>query len=639
VKAVLKAKIIEEKILKLIGHKDGEVAFNYELNKRKLLVGRAPHADIVIDDPAISFYHAFIFIDEHGGKIVDLESDNGLFLNGKKVEKSYFCDGDTLRVGPIELHIEEEIKESVGETIFEDQDAGVVEKINTEKILDLPSELPPLPGLVVIDGEYCDIVFDESTQKIFDEIPALENPGELSSYIDPEDEKSEDELVPIAREIDQMAIEVTVLLNGNIISLDYLPIKKKTFYVSALGHYKNTLCIPNLDSEDRIPFIDISGNDITIHKIDDFTTRNRYTGENDVFNQSGVQTINLKKMDVLSFDNRGVQVIIRLADAPPLLRMAPFFGRDRAFQIQTAKIVGAIMGLMLLLLFIDTSVEMPKKKIAVIYRKAVKAKKPSDNKSKSIADKKDTDTGIKKNKQPTNDTKMAKKSPDTKKKPTKAKSKPKKAMAATSAPKVKKAPKMKAYKFESKNKLSSLFSSTKNLKPNQINKKSAATGKQGFKSTTSASDANVAAKTSANVGTLGKDFSGNYDTSSGAQGLSSKSGIDTTYSDPKTVVLGSMDPELLRKILKEYLPQFRHCYQKELESNEAAKGVIDLHFRINPNGSVNNINIRGKKAKFSASGTKCMGGVLKLIDFPKPKGGGVVDVKQPLNFFAEKGSY
>ncbi|MAF78354.1 MAG: hypothetical protein CME60_09335 [Halobacteriovoraceae bacterium] len=636
---MLKAKVIEEKILKLVGHREGEVAFNFELNKKKLMVGRAAHADIYIDDPAISFYHAFIIIDEHGGKIIDLESDNGIFLNGKKVEKSYFCEGDTLRIGPIELHIEEEIIESVGDSAFEDQDEGIIEKINTDKILDLPPELPPMPGLVVIDGEYCDIVFDESTESHYDEIPALERELSVAHYIDPEDEKDENEIPQIARTVDQMAIEVSVLLNGNIISLDYLPIKKKTFYVSSLGHFKNTLCVPNLDTDDRLPFIDISGNDITIHKLDAFTARNRHTGEADLFGQGQQQSLNLKKMDILSFDNKGVQIVIRLTDAPPLLKMAPFFGRDRAFQMQTAKIVGAVMGLMLLLLFIDTTVEQPKKKIAVIYRKAIKSKKPSDTKSKSIADKVDKDTGVKKTKQPNQETKMAKKTPTPQKKPTKTKAMPKMAKAASQAQKVKKAPKMKAYKFKSKTKLSSLFSSTKNLKPNQINKKSAATGTQGFKSATSASDAKVSANTSANVGTLGQDFSGNYDRSSGAQGLSSKSGVDTTYSDPKTVVLGSMDPELLRKILKEYLPQFRHCYQKELESNEAAKGVIDLHFRINADGSVSKINIRGKKARFSKSGSNCMAGVLRLIDFPKPKGGGVVDVKQPLNFFSEKGSY
>lgn len=637
---MLKAKVIEEKILKLIGHKDGKVTFNYELNKRKLMVGRAPHADIVIDDPAISYYHAFIFIDEHGGKIIDLESDNGIFLNGKKIDQTYFCDGDTLRVGPIELHIEEEIKESTGKVAFEDQDAGVVQKIETDHILDLPSELPPVPGLVVIDGEYCDIVFDEQTQRNYDSIAALEDELKVSTYIDPEDEKREEDIPKIARSVNQVAIEVTVLLNGNIISLDYLPMKKKTFYVSSLGHFKNTLCVPNIETEDRIPFIDITGNDITIHQLDEFKTRNHHTGVDDVFGFSGKKNLNLMKRDRLSFDNHGVQIIVRLTEAPPLLKMAPFFGRDRAFQLQTAKIVGTIMGLMLLLLFIDTTVDVPKKKIAVIYRKAIKSKKQSDTKSKSIADQTDRDTGIKKTKQPNTDTKMAKKSPTPNKKPAKAKPKRQKiAKAASSQQKVTKAPKMKAYKFKSKTQLSSLFSSTKNLKPNQINKASNTTGTQGFKSTTSASDANISAKTAANVGTLGKDYSGNYDNSSGAQGLSSKSGIDTTYADPKTVVLGSMDPELLRKILKEYLPQFRHCYQKELETNEAAKGVIDLLFRINADGSVSKIKVRGKRARFSASGSGCMGGVLKLIDFPKPKGGGVVDVKQPLNFFSEKGSY
>ena len=634
---MLKAKVIEEKVLKLIGHKDGHIAYDFDLTKRKLLVGRAPHADIVIDDPAISFYHAFIFIDEHGGKLVDLESDNGIFLNGKRVERTFFSDGDTIRLGPIEFHIEENILESVGETLFEDQDEGVVEKISSDDILDLPPELPPVPGLVVIDGEYCDIVFDESSEKTFDHIPALEQSVGADNFIDP-DEKKEEDIPKIARKVDQLAVEISVMINGNIVSLDYLPLKKNTYYASSLGHFKNTICIPTLETEDRIPFIDVSGSDVTVHALDGMVTRNRHTGNQNIFADN--KTTNLEKMDILSYEYRGLQVVVRLADAPPLLRLAPFFGRDRDFQKQTAKVVGVIMGLMLMLLFIDTTVEVPKKKIAVIYRKAIKSKKPSDTKSKSIADKKDTDTGIKKNKQPNQETKMAKKSDTKAKKPTKtkkvAKSKPK---AATTKQKVTKAPKMKAYKFNAKTKLSSLFNSNKNLKPTKVNKANNATGTQGFKSNSAASDAKVTAATASNVGTLGQDFSGNYDSSSGAQGLSSKSGIDTTYADPKTVVLGSMDPELLRKILQEYLPQFRHCYQKELESNEAAKGVIDLHFRITASGGVSNIDIVGKKAKFSRSGVGCMAGVLKLIDFPKPKGGGVVDVKQPLNFLSSKGSY
>ncbi len=47
------------------------------------------------------------------------------------------------------------------------------------------------------------------------------------------------------------------------------------------------------------------------------------------------------------------------------------------------------------------------------------------------------------------------------------------------------------------------------------------------------------------------------------------------------------------------------------------------------------MNIRAKDARFSRNGIDCMGQVLGIIEFPKPKGGGIVDVRQPLNFFAE----
>lgn len=135
---------------------------------------------------------------------------------------------------------------------------------------------------------------------------------------------------------------------------------------------------------------------------------------------------------------------------------------------------------------------------------------------------------------------------------------------------------------------------------------------------------------------LGKDQVGNYDRSTGPKGLGNKKGIDTAYVQPETVVLGAIDPEQLRKILQEYIPQFRYCYQQELQENsEKIKGIIDLNFRIEGTGRVSKVTIKSAAAQFSGKGIDCMGGVLKAIDFPKPKGGGLVDVRQPLNFFAE----
>ena len=134
----------------------------------------------------------------------------------------------------------------------------------------------------------------------------------------------------------------------------------------------------------------------------------------------------------------------------------------------------------------------------------------------------------------------------------------------------------------------------------------------------------------------GSDKKGNGSGSYGSRGLASKSGFDTAYLEPSKIIKGSMDPELLRRILREYIPQFRHCYQQELATHsEKIKGVVDLNFTINASGKVSRHNIQVKDAKFSSDGVNCMGKVLSVIDFPKPKGGGVVDVTQPLNFAAE----
>lgn len=135
---------------------------------------------------------------------------------------------------------------------------------------------------------------------------------------------------------------------------------------------------------------------------------------------------------------------------------------------------------------------------------------------------------------------------------------------------------------------------------------------------------------------LGKDVAGNYDRSTTTRGLANKKGIDTAFVQADTVVMGSIEPEVLRKILQEYLPQFRFCYQQELqEHSEKIKGIVNLNFRIEGDGKVSTVDIKTAQAQFSSKGITCMSNILRIIDFPKPKGGGLVDVRQPLNFYSE----
>ena len=150
-------------------------------------------------------------------------------------------------------------------------------------------------------------------------------------------------------------------------------------------------------------------------------------------------------------------------------------------------------------------------------------------------------------------------------------------------------------------------------------------------------DYRAPASTGDGSGHLGeKDTVGNYDHSTSTHGLANKKGIDTAFVQADTVVLGSIDPEVLRKILGEYLAQFKFCYQQELqEQSEKIKGIVDLNFRIEGDGKVSQVKIKSAQTKFSDKGISCMANILKMIDFPKPKGGGLVDVRQPLNFYSE----
>jgi len=617
------------RVFKLIGYKDGTVAFDITLDKKKLLVGQFEGADIAIADSSLSHYHAFITIDENGGKIMDLDSENGIFLNGQRVKSSYFSTGDILRLGSIEFHMEEIYVE--GESQIEDQDNGLVESLGEEKILEMPNELPPIPGLVVIDGEYCDIVFDEADFVPVTEPEAISIKDIAADYIDPIEQELKGDNIS---ETDEKAIEVILMSQGQILTVEYLELKNQTLFATPLAGGKNRIHIPGLDREEAFPFVEVKNGTINVHPIPGFEARNIGPESCSI---TGSSPLVLGEDDVFDFNMKTVQVMVRLTDAPPSVKRAPFFISEPEFQKQAGKIVGALMGVMLLLLLIDTTQEVEeKKKISVIYRKAIKAPTPNKTKTAENAAKTEKDLGVKKNKQDNKPTKMAKKTP-AKAKP--AKSKPKK-VAQKKAPapkKVAKVKKMKAYEFKMTNTLSSLTSATKSLTNTKVNTNSRSpSATKGFKASKASSDSALNSTTAAQVGTLGQDFAGKYDSSSGAKGLASKSGIDTTYTDQETVVLGSMDPELLRKILREYLPQFRHCYQQELERSEDAKGVVDLNFRIGKSGKVVSAKVKSKKAKFTSSGTNCMVGVLKLIDFPKPKGGGMVDVRQPLNFFAER---
>jgi ABC transport system ATP-binding/permease protein len=68
-------------------------------------VGRAPRADFIVDAALVSRLHCRITATADKLEVVDLKSTNGTFVNGKRINKAQVADGDTLRVGRVELTI------------------------------------------------------------------------------------------------------------------------------------------------------------------------------------------------------------------------------------------------------------------------------------------------------------------------------------------------------------------------------------------------------------------------------------------------------------------------------------------------------------------------------------------------------
>src|SRR5262245_11331879 len=66
-----------------------------------MVVGRAPTSDIPVFDPTISRRHAELMVDDKGVQVRDLQSSNGTFLNGARVETCMLAIGDTVTFGKV----------------------------------------------------------------------------------------------------------------------------------------------------------------------------------------------------------------------------------------------------------------------------------------------------------------------------------------------------------------------------------------------------------------------------------------------------------------------------------------------------------------------------------------------------------
>ncbi len=79
-------------------------------SRRAHRLGRAEEADIQIQDPSVSRYHAVAIVSRHDGdravRIEDNGSTNGTKVNGETLKEAWLANGDKLRLGDILLRFQ-----------------------------------------------------------------------------------------------------------------------------------------------------------------------------------------------------------------------------------------------------------------------------------------------------------------------------------------------------------------------------------------------------------------------------------------------------------------------------------------------------------------------------------------------------
>jgi len=132
------------------------------------------------------------------------------------------------------------------------------------------------------------------------------------------------------------------------------------------------------------------------------------------------------------------------------------------------------------------------------------------------------------------------------------------------------------------------------------------------------------------IGTKGRGGgTGTYGSGIGVLGGKKVSDIGITSSDPE--VMGSLDKELIRQVIRSHRDQIRYCYETQLARFPNLKGKVQVKFIISAAGTVASSSV-SQSTVGNGELDSCVAGRVRTWIFPKPKGGGVVVVVYPFLF-------
>jgi len=120
---------------KLVLKFENSVLKELSVGAKEVSIGRSPDNGLVIDNPAVSHYHARVFNEEGRLMLEDFGSMNGTFVNGQRVKMVTLKPGDSVGIGKHTIVVTDS-REVRAATLDHDQSKPAAPKINETVMLD-----------------------------------------------------------------------------------------------------------------------------------------------------------------------------------------------------------------------------------------------------------------------------------------------------------------------------------------------------------------------------------------------------------------------------------------------------------------------------------------------------------------------
>lgn len=156
---------------------DGMMPKEYPLGKERVTIGRKSSNDIVIDNLAVSGEHAAIVTILHDSFLEDLDSTNGLSVNGIVTKKHFLQNNDVIEIGK---HVLRYVTDQVSQTSAADFEKTMVLRGPAKPAAPQAAHTSTHPPMQAIVGEQASNGYMQTQIIQSPSIPVVESPEKIA---------------------------------------------------------------------------------------------------------------------------------------------------------------------------------------------------------------------------------------------------------------------------------------------------------------------------------------------------------------------------------------------------------------------------------------------------------------------------